>query len=103
MSREGAPPPIFNEDGSLNADTLNEQFGLGTEDAMQEVTFGSYTGTVAEMLADARCPVGGMINRAFTTSGIEGVTQQFSNLKMMDPNFEVTISEATIERHVKKK
>ena len=44
-----------------------------------------------------------MINRAFTNSGIEGVTQQFDNLKMMDPNFEVTISEATIERHVKKK
>lgn len=98
MSNEASPPQIFNSDGSLNEGNLSKHYGLGAEDAMQQVRFGEYTGTVADMLADGRCPVGGRIRTAFETTGIDGVLEQFGALNIMDPNFKVEISEVTVER-----
>lgn len=90
-------PPIFTSDGAIDETALREQFGLGIQEATQEVAFGSYTGTVAEMLADRRCPVGGMVSKSFREAGIEGVISQFSTLSMMDSGFKVEISELTLE------
>ncbi len=71
---------IFHQDGSLNEAFLGERFGIGVEEAMQQVTFGGYTGTVAQMLGDARCPVGGMISTAYEEKGLEGVSEKFKTL-----------------------
>lgn len=102
MSHEATLPPIFNEDGSLNEGELSQQFGLGVTEATQVVNFGAYSGTVAEMLSDARCPVGGMVRKAFESKGIEGVVEKFEQLGQLDPQFKVKVAEATIETHVKK-
>jgi hypothetical protein len=100
-----APPDesIFFEDGTLNEDVLGQQFGLGAAEAMQEVTFGSYTGTAAEMLADPKCPVGGMIKKAYAEEGIDGVERKFASLQDMDPEFKFTITPETLEREGSKK
>jgi hypothetical protein len=108
MSKESSPsshqaPSVINQnDGSINEAALAKQYGLGVTEAKQKVTFGNYTGTVAQMLDDGRCPVGGMVRNAYQEHGIDGVVKQFSLLKMMDPKFEVTVTEETIERDQKK-
>lgn len=89
---------IFQQDGSLNEQHLGEQYGIGILEAEQVVTFGTYTGSVAQMLADPRCPVGGMIRTAYNDGGLEGVAQKFGVLNQMDPKFKVEISEETIVR-----
>jgi hypothetical protein len=105
-TQEQAPAPeaIFHQDGSLNEAFLNEHFGIGVEEAAQQVSFGSYKGTVAQMLGDERCPVGGMVSTAYQEKGITGVAEKLKALGEMDPKFSVQITEATIEREqVKKK
>jgi hypothetical protein len=95
---------VFHQDGSLNEAFLNDHFGIGVEEAAQQVSFGSYTGTVAQMLGDERCPVGGMVSTAYQEKGIAGVAEKLKALAEMDPNFSVEITEATMERQrVKKK
>jgi hypothetical protein len=95
---------VFYEDGSLNEALLSERFGIGAEEAMQQVAFGSYTGTVAQMLGDEKCPVGGMVSTAYQEKGIEGVAEKFKTLSELDPRFSVKITEATAMREqVKKK
>ena len=91
------------EDGSVNEGLLNNKYGLGIEEANQIVSFGNYTGTVAQMLNDEKCPVGGMVSNAYQEKGIEGVQEQFKNLGTMDKNFSVKVSEVTIQREQVKK
>jgi len=98
MSSENISPSLFTSDGAIDEAVLSAQFGLGLEEAMQVVTFGRFNGTVAEMLADQVCPIGGLISEAYQNNGIDGVTQQFTALHMMYSNFEVRISDNTIER-----
>jgi hypothetical protein len=110
---EGFPTPapeqtaqeaIFHQDGSLNEALLSERFGLGAEEAMQQVAFGSYTGTVAQMLGDEKCPVGDMVSTAYQEKGIDGVAEKFKTLGEMDSRFSVKITESTVQREqVKKK
>lgn len=115
MPREGLPTAvqeqtvsaqeaIFHQDGTLNEAFLGDHFGIGVEEAAQQVTFGNYTGTVAQMLDDERCPVGGMVSAAYQEKGLEGVAEKFKMLGEMDPKFSVKITEETIQREqVKKK
>jgi hypothetical protein len=106
MGHEGfnaAEAQLIYENGELNEQLLAERYGLSPEDAAQEVTFGTYTGTVAQMLSDERCPVGSMVETAYAESGIEGVSEKFKTLAQLDPRFTVEISEQTLEReHLKK-
>lgn len=120
MSRETSPsaqqetPSIFrkgverrNEDGSFNEaaidkTALSSLYGLQVEDAKQEVTFGSYKGSVADMLSD--CPhVGAPLRKAYEQNGIDGVIAGFAGLKMFSPDFNVQVSEETIELEQQKK
>jgi hypothetical protein len=94
---------IIREDGSLNEELLNKKYGLGVEEANQIVSFGNYTGTVAQMLSDEKCPVGGMVSTAYEDKGIEGVAEQFKLLKVMDKNFSVTFNETTMQGEQVKK
>lgn len=110
MHREGFPSgleqtaeAIIRPDGSLNEAALNERYGLGIEEASQPVTFGAYTGTVAQMLSDDRCPVGGMVQEAYQERGIEGVAEKLRTLGALDSRFSVSISEATFQRERVKK
>jgi hypothetical protein len=103
-AQEQAAPEIFYEDGTLNEESLSDRFGIGAEEALQQVSFGTYTGTVAQMLDDERCPVGSMVGTAYEEEGIEGVAKKFKALGEMDPNFTVTITPTTMQREqVKKK
>jgi hypothetical protein len=109
MSTSEAFPPtseeaLFQPDGTLNEDFLYERFGIGTDEALQIVTFGAYTGTVAQMLADEKCPVGSMLSTAYVEHGIDGVSAKLKTLEDLDPGFSVKITETTLRREqVKKK
>jgi hypothetical protein len=97
------PEAVFFDDGSLNEAFLADRFGIGDQEAMQEVTFGSYTGTVAQMLSDEKCPVGGMVSSAYAERGIEGVDGMFKILSEMDSRFSVRVTDATMQRELEKK
>jgi hypothetical protein len=108
MSHEGFPTSqpsevIIQPDGSLNEALLGERYGIGVEEAGQEVTFGSYTGTVAQMLSDERCPVGGMVQSAYQEKGIDGVAEKLKTLSQLDPRFSVKIAPETLQREQVKK
>lgn len=103
MIHETPAPPIFNQDGSINEGVLIDRYGLGMAEATQQVKFGDYTGTVAEMLNDARCPVGGKIRDAYKGTGIDGVIEQFEALNIMVRDFKIEITAPTIERAREKK
>jgi len=110
MSHEGLPlgleqtvEAIIQPDGSLNEALLSERWGLGIEEASQHVTFGAYTGTVAQMLSDERCPVGGMIEGAYREEGIKGVVAKLKTLGDLDPRFSVEVTDATLQREDVKK
>lgn len=105
MNNHEVPPvPIFNPDGSINEKVLKHEYGLEAEEASQEVVFGSYKGTVAEMLGDRRCPVGEMVRSAYKQTGLAGVVGQFEALSAMDPNFQVEIKQQITDMdQVKKK
>jgi hypothetical protein len=95
---------LLNPDGSLNEDLLSQRYGLGIEEASQEVSFGSYRGTVAQMLSDERCPVGAMVSTAYQEKGLDGVVERFKSLAQMDPQFSIRITPTTRQREqVKKK
>jgi len=94
---------IFHQDGSLNEAFLNERYGIGTEEAMQQVFYGSFQGTVAQMLNNEKCPVGGILSTAYQEQGIEGVAEKLNAFSTIDPKFSVKITEATIQRENLKK
>lgn len=98
-----AQEAVFFDDGSLNEAFLANSFGIGAEEAMQEVTFGGWTGTVAQMLGDKKCPVGDMVSLAYTEKGIEGVTETLKTFSQLDPKFSVRITEKTLQREQVKK
>jgi hypothetical protein len=78
------PRPVHLEDGSLNTDYLNETWGISSEFAQQTVTFDTgesvFSGTVADMLADTACPVGGRAAVLYQKKGIEGVVGYFNGI-----------------------
>ena len=88
---------VFFPDGTVNEDFLKEQYGLGIEEANQIVSFGKYTGTMAQMLGDEKCPVGEMVSSAYKEKGLDGVEETFKNLRALDSNFNPVISEAARE------
>lgn len=96
---------LYDNQGNINEDLLRQRFGLGIEEANQPVVFGSYQGTVGQMLDDARCPVGAMASQAYEKDGLQGLDAMFNNLAMVDKHFSVEITSATREREeqVKKK
>ncbi len=103
VAQEQAPASIIQRDGSLNLEYLATRFGIGEDEAMQRVSFGDHKGTVAEMLDDRGCPVGGIVASAYKKEGLDGVIKKFKALGSMDVNFSVVISESTILRELKKK
>lgn len=103
MNHEVSPPQIRKPDGSPNERVLNDQFGIGIEEANQRVQFGNYTGTVLDMLSDRRCPVGDKLHTTYLEAGIDGVVKQLEALSAMDPNFRVEITPQTLERNYEKK
>jgi len=75
--------------------SMIERFGLGPEEANTVVSYGNYTGTLATMLNDERCPVGNVIADAYQQEGIAGVETKFTALSMMSNEFSVPISAQT--------
>ena len=104
IESERAPKEaIFKQDGSLNEEFLSERYGLGAEEANQYVVFGSYNGTVAQMLNDEKCPVGGLVSYAYDEKGIKGVAEKLKTIGELDPRFSINISDATLYRESLKK
>jgi|GEM_PF-6051739 len=98
-----AAETVFLDDGALNEAFIASNFGLGVEEAMQAVSYGKYTGTLAQMLADETCPVSGMLREAYAEKGIDGVVEQFQGLSMLSKASPLKVSEATLEREQLKK
>lgn len=68
-----------------------ETYGLTEEEALQPVEAGQYKGTLGQMLADERCPVGPMAAEAFQTGGKEALQQKLESFKAVFPTFEVKL------------
>ncbi len=101
MSKEAArsssqpdPTSLINPDGSIHAANLWSRFGLQERDVAKTIEYGGNKGTVAEMLNDQRCPVGGMLERTFTKKGITGVAEKFGDLR---EEYEINLGEVSAE------
>jgi hypothetical protein len=90
---EAIDAPVFDESYFLDT------FGLGPRETSTVVTFGNHTGTVAAMLADGSCPVGGIVAEAYKAEGLAGVEQKLTSLGALSADFSVPISEATRSYH----
>ena len=95
----GAPPPEVADIPPLDDAYFLDTYGLGPQETAAVVEFGSYTGTVAAMLTDEGCPVGGMVAAAYRTDGIAGVQQRLSLFSQMDNRFSVAVTEKTRGYH----
>ncbi|HUY53441.1 MAG TPA: hypothetical protein VMV24_02610 [Candidatus Dormibacteraeota bacterium] len=104
MSHESLPiiqEAIFYPDGSLNESLLIEQYGIGAGEAMLEVTFGNYRGTIAQMLSNDKCPVGHMVKTAYEEKGLDGVVETFKTLTI-DDDFSARLTKETLRREEEK-
>lgn len=73
---------------------LLARFGINAEEASQQVTFFSYTGTLSQALSDERCPVGAMIEQAHSDGGVELVRGKLGELSLMSGGtFNVVVSD----------
>lgn len=79
--------------------TIIERFGLGPEEVNTVVSYGHYTGTLASVLTDERCPVGSIVAAAYQEKGLAGVEEKFAALSMMSSDFMVEISDKTRGYH----
>ncbi len=83
----------------IDYDYILDTFGLGPQEASATITFGSYTGTVAAMLLDGRCPVGGAVAEGYTTGGLPGVETKLGAMKTLYGDFDLNISTETRSYH----
>ena len=103
MTPDKPKPTILNPDRSINYDAVRDQFGLGEKEANTRIRYGSYRGTVAEMLADDRCPEGGRLRGVYREKGLDGIRSEFSDYNKKDSGFKVEFTEETIARERDKK
>lgn len=88
---------VFNPDRSINADVLAANYGLRVEDAQKQVNYGKWKGSMAEMLDNAACPVGGRVKNAFEKDGIGGVLKTFDTFRTL--GVDIRVSQETIDMH----
>jgi len=101
---ESVKEAIFFDDGTLNEAILMDRYGIGIEEAMQEVVFGNYRGSFAQALASEGCPLDTILSTAYAENGIEGVQDKVRGLSELDPRFQLEISPATtLKEQLKKK
>lgn len=86
-------------DQPIDFEHILDTYGLGPQEAASIITFGSYTGTVAAMLTDERCPVGGIVATAYAAEGIAGVETKLDAVKTLYGDFELAIGEETRSYH----
>jgi len=53
----------------LSQEQILEEFGFGPREAQQVLSFGTHTGTLAEMLSDEGCPVRDLLRDAYRENG----------------------------------
>lgn len=82
---------------------FHEQFGLGREELQQTVTFGGHQGSVAAMLTDEKCPVGGKLAEAYREGGLEAVQTKANQLSEFAPEFSLPIVASSWQREAQKK
>lgn len=68
---------------SLEAHDLLLRFGMSEIEGAQYMSAFGHEGTVAEMLANPKCPVGAMVMAAHERGGITEVNQTFGQLNAM--------------------
>jgi hypothetical protein len=102
MSFEGptpTPQEALVDQPVIDFDHILDTYGLGPQEASATITFGNYTGTVAAMLLDERCPVGGVVAGAFAAEGIAGVDTKLGALKTLYGDFDLRVSDETRSYH----
>lgn len=90
---------VFDEHGSLPDEHMMATYGLTSEEGRQNIEFGQWKGTFAQMVSDERCPVGGMIKNAHASDGFEGTQRTLEGLKMMAPELQISIAPKTSEHY----
>lgn len=83
----------------VNYGDLLDRYGLGPEELDTEVSFGEYSGTLAEAVSDERCPVGGMLEKAYAEGGLEAIGRKLGAFSMLDEGFQVQIGDRTRAYH----
>lgn len=86
------------------------KLGLGVEELAQTVTFSSYEGTLWEAVEPSLtpqsqrsdnakpCPLGDTVQEAFAAGGLVEVQNKLGLFKMIDPKFDVKMSDRSIAR-----
>lgn len=83
----------------ISDEELLIRFGVSAEEAEQSIQFGSYSGTLGQMLADDRCPIGGQIEQEHQEHGIEGVREKISQLGALGMQGEVVIVDKSEDQY----
>ncbi len=95
------PELVLDEFGSLPDTYMMRDFGMTSIEGRQEVEFGKWKGTVAQMLNDPGCPVGAVIRTAHREGGVEGVKKAFEGFKMIDPKININVDPKTYKDYEK--
>jgi hypothetical protein len=90
----------FDEHGSLPTEHLLPLYGITSEEGRQVVTFNGHTGTVAQMFADGRCPVGEMTRNAHEKGGVEAVRERLAMIEQLfDTKLSIQVADKTPEQY----
>ncbi|HSX35833.1 MAG TPA: hypothetical protein VLH84_02755 [Patescibacteria group bacterium] len=65
---------------AIDYGTILGTHGLGPEDLGQPLTYGGHTGSLAEAIADPRCPVGGILGGAYRDGGFAGLQEKIGQM-----------------------
>lgn len=113
MNHEGLTTPEIELEFAQEAEQIiaahggeeyfQEHFGFGREELQQTVVFGSHRSSVARMLTDEKCPIGGKLAEAYHEGGTEAVQTKINQLSEIAPEFTLTITNSSWEREAKKK
>jgi hypothetical protein len=87
------------EEPPIDYDYFLDTYGLGPQELEATITFGAHTGSVATMLGDERCPVGGILAESYKSDGISGVESKLEGLSVLSSDFHLPISEQTKSFH----
>jgi hypothetical protein len=102
MSAEGFPEQSNGvvEQLALDAERYLDTHGLGPDELNAVITYNNHSGTVRDMIADERCPVGGALAEGYAAGGIEGVERKLEGLRIVfGSTFDIPIGDRTRRYH----
>jgi hypothetical protein len=93
-------PEMAGAESPIDFEHFLDTYVLGPQELDSTIAFGAHTGSVAAMLGDEGCPVGGILAEAYKSDGISGVESKLEGLSTFSSGgFSLPISEQTRSFH----